>query len=51
MTQSTIGFIVALVALLVVAMMLAQRYRHDHPAEGIAQWLDTHHMSWMHRKH
>ena len=51
MTQSTIGFVVALVALLIVAMMLARRYRRDHPGEGIDRWLDTHHMSWMHRRH
>jgi hypothetical protein len=51
MTQSTIGFVVALIALLLVAFMQARRYRRDHPGEGIGQWLDTHHMSWMHRRH
>jgi len=51
MTQSTIGFVVALIALLIVALLQAQRYRRDHPGGGITQWLDTHHMRWMHRKH
>ncbi|WP_175425764.1 hypothetical protein [Trinickia violacea] len=51
MTQSMISFMVGLAVLLVVAFMLAQRYMHDHKGDGMAQWLDAHHMGWMHRKH
>jgi hypothetical protein len=51
MTQSMIGFLVGLVVLVVVAMALSRRYRREHPGESVSQWLDTHHMSWMHRKH
>ena len=51
MSQSMIGFWVALVALLIVALMVVQRYRREHKAEEVNQWLDAHHMGWMHRKH
>lgn len=51
MTQSMISFWVGLVVLVVIAMALSRRYRRDHPGESLSQWLDTHHMSWMHRKH
>ncbi|MEM5327814.1 hypothetical protein VSR34_14605 [Paraburkholderia sp. JHI2823] len=52
MTQSMIGFWVGLVVLVVVAMALSRRfYRREHHGESLNQWLDTHHMSWMHRKH
>ena len=49
MTQSMIYFVVGLTVLLVAAFMVAQRYRRDHPEEGIVQWLDSHHMGWLHR--
>jgi len=49
MTQSMIYFVVGLAVLLAAAFMVAQRYRRDHPAEGMTQWLDSHHMGWMHR--
>ncbi|BAO92833.1 hypothetical protein [Caballeronia cordobensis] len=51
MTQSMISFVVGLAVLLVVAFMLAQRYMRDHNGDEMAQWLDAHHMGWMHRKH
>ncbi|WP_442808665.1 hypothetical protein [Trinickia soli] len=51
MTQSMISFVVGFAVLLVVAFMLMQRYMRDHKSEGMAQWLDAHHMRWMHRKH
>ncbi|WP_183085250.1 hypothetical protein [Trinickia fusca] len=51
MTQSMITFVVGLAVLLVVAFMLAQRYMHDHKGDEMVQWLDAHHMGWMHRKH
>jgi hypothetical protein len=51
MTQSMISFWVGLVVIVVVASALSRRYRRDHPGESLGQWLDTHHMSWMHRKH
>jgi hypothetical protein len=51
MTQSMIGFLVGLAALLIVGFMVVWRYRRDHPAEGITEWLDAHHMGWMHHKH
>ncbi|WP_180735500.1 hypothetical protein [Paraburkholderia sp. PGU19] len=49
MTQSVIYFVVGLAVLLVAGFMVAQRYRRDHPEEGMAQWLDSHHMGWLHR--
>ncbi|WP_169739144.1 hypothetical protein [Paraburkholderia nodosa] len=51
MTQSMISFWVGLVVLVVVAMAISRRYRREHPEESLNQWLDTHHMRWMHRKH
>lgn len=48
MSQSMIYFVVGLAVLLVAGFMVAQRYRRDHP-EGMAQWLDSHHLSWLHR--
>jgi hypothetical protein len=51
MSQSMIGFMVGLVVLVVVAFALARRYRVEHPGEGVTQWLDAHHMRWMHRRH
>ncbi|CAD6560846.1 hypothetical protein LMG27952_07265 [Paraburkholderia hiiakae] len=51
MTQSMISFWVGLVVLVVIAMTLSRRYRRDHPGESLNQWLDAHHMNWMHRKH
>ncbi|CAD6559950.1 hypothetical protein LMG28727_06988 [Paraburkholderia kirstenboschensis] len=49
MTQSMISFVVGLAVLLVAGFMVAQRHRHDHPEEGMVQWLDSHHMGWIHR--
>ncbi|WP_167455807.1 hypothetical protein [Paraburkholderia caledonica] len=51
MTQSMISFVVGLAVLLVVAFVLAQRYMRDHKSDEMVQWLDAHHMGWMHRKH
>ncbi|MCP3708684.1 hypothetical protein M3I54_17070 [Paraburkholderia sp. CNPSo 3274] len=51
MSQSMIGVVVGLVVLVVVAFALARRYTVEHPGEGVTQWLDAHHMRWMHRKH
>ncbi|WP_188131184.1 hypothetical protein WN982_21430 [Paraburkholderia sp. IMGN_8] len=51
MTQSMISFVVGLAVLLVVGFMLARRYMRDHPGEGMVQWLDAHHMGWLHHKH
>jgi len=51
MSQSMISFWVALAVVLVVAFALARRYRSEHAGQGMVQWLDAHHMSWMHRKH
>ena len=51
MAQSMISVWVGLVVLVVVAWALSRRYRHEHPGESLNQWLDAHHMSWMHRKH
>ncbi|GAB6851455.1 hypothetical protein [Paraburkholderia kururiensis] len=51
MTQSMISVVVGLAVLLVVAFMLAQRYMRDHKGDKMVQWLDGHHMGWMHRKH
>jgi hypothetical protein len=50
MTQSMIGFIVAIVALLIAGFMVARRYGRDHPAAGTTRWLDTHHINWMSHK-
>ena len=51
MPQSMLSFSVALLALLIVAFMVVQRYRREHKAEEVNQWLNAHHMGWMHRKH
>ena len=56
MTQSMIGFVVGLAVLIVIAAVLGRRYRRDHPEDPsaslrIREWLDTHHMSWLHHKH
>jgi hypothetical protein len=51
MTQSMIGLVVGCAVVVVVAVALARRYRSEHPDEGMIQWLDSHHMGWMHRKH
>ena len=51
MSQSMIGFVVGLVVLSVLVFALARRYRVEHPGEGMIQWMDSHHMRWMHRKH
>jgi hypothetical protein len=51
MSQSMMSFWVVLAVVLMVAFVLARRYRVKHPGEGMVQWLDAHHMSWMHRKH
>jgi hypothetical protein len=48
MTQSMISFVVGLAVVLVAGFMVARRYRRDHPDEGMGQWLDAHHMSWLH---
>ncbi|MFL9907365.1 hypothetical protein [Paraburkholderia sp. RL17-337-BIB-A] len=52
MTDSMISFLVGLAVVLVVAaVMLARRYMRDHKGEGMSQWLDAHHMGWMHHRH
>jgi hypothetical protein len=51
MSQSMISFWVGLAVVLMIALVLAQRYRDEHPDEGWVRWLDAHHMSWMHRRH
>ncbi|WP_193727054.1 hypothetical protein [Burkholderia sp. BE17] len=51
MTQSMISFVVGLAVVLAIVVMLALRYLRDHKGEGMIQWLDAHHMSWMHHKH
>jgi len=51
MSDSMISFLVGLAVVVIVAFVLVRRYKGEHPGEGIGQWLDAHHMSWMHRKH
>jgi len=51
MSQSLIGWVVGCASVAVVAFALARRYKSEHPYEGMRQWLDSHHMGWMHRKH
>jgi len=51
MTQSMISFVVGLAVLLAVGFMLVRRYMRDHPGEEMVQWLDAHHMGWLHHKH
>ncbi|MGF6596664.1 hypothetical protein P3T23_001375 [Paraburkholderia sp. GAS448] len=49
MTESMLSFLVGLAILLaVLAFALARRYLRERKGEGMAQWLDTHHMGWMH---
>lgn len=51
MSQSMIGVVVGLVVFAVVVVALVRRYRVEHPGEGKFQWMDSHPMRWMHRKH
>lgn len=51
MTQSVISFWVGLVVLVVIALAVSRHYRRGPSGESLGRWLDTHHMSWMHRKH
>lgn len=51
MSQSMISFWVGVAVVLVVASAIVRRYRGEHPGASMGQWLDAHHMSWMHRKH
>jgi hypothetical protein len=44
-----IYFVVGLAVLFIAAFMVAQRYRRDHPAQGMAQWLHSHHTDWLRR--
>lgn len=39
-----------LAVLLVAGFMVAQQYRRDHPEERMTEWLDSHHMGWLHRR-
>jgi hypothetical protein len=48
MTQSMMGFVVGLLALLAIGVIVVRRYRQDHPEQKFVQWLDAHHMGWMH---
>jgi hypothetical protein len=49
MTQSMIYFVVGLAIVLAAVLMVARRYRREHPADGMTHWLDSHHMGWLHR--
>ncbi|WP_175964990.1 hypothetical protein [Burkholderia sp. BCC0322] len=51
MTQSMIGWVVGLAVIAVVAVALARRFQSEHPGMHVVQWLDSHHLGWMHRKH
>ncbi|CAB3803353.1 hypothetical protein [Pararobbsia alpina] len=51
MTESMIGFVVGLAVVLAFVIILARRYWRNHRGEGMAQWLDAHHMGWMHHRH
>jgi hypothetical protein len=51
MTESMISFVVGLAVVLVVAVIMARHYIRDHKGEGLSQWLDAHHMGWMHHRH
>ncbi|OTP71517.1 hypothetical protein PAMC26577_23990 [Caballeronia sordidicola] len=56
MTQSMIGFVAGLAILIVMAAVSGRRYRRDHPENPIHtarmhEWLDSHHMSWLHHRH
>ncbi|SMG34718.1 hypothetical protein [Paraburkholderia susongensis] len=51
MTQSMIGFLVAVAVLLAAAFVFARRYMRAHSGESMSQWLDAHHMGWMHHRH
>jgi len=48
MTQSMMGWVLGLVVLLAIGILVVRRFRQDHPAEEVDQWLDAHHMGWMH---
>ena len=49
MTQSMIYLVVGLAVALVAVLLVAQRYRRDHRGERMTQWLDSHHMGWLHQ--
>jgi hypothetical protein len=51
MTQSMMGFLVGVAVLLAVAFVFVRRYMRAHPGESMGQWLDAHHMGWMHHRH
>ncbi|MCA8217583.1 hypothetical protein LGN20_27110 [Burkholderia cepacia] len=51
MTQSMIGWVVGLAVVAVVAVALARRYQSEHSSKEVVQWLDSHHLGWIHRKH
>ena len=50
-SQSLIGWVVGFATVAVVAFAFAHRYSNEHPDERMVQWLDSHHMGWMHGKH
>jgi hypothetical protein len=50
MTQSMIGVVVGCAVVAIFTVALARRYQSEHPGEGMVQWLNSHHMGWMHRK-
>ncbi|MBB3262312.1 hypothetical protein F4827_007102 [Paraburkholderia bannensis] len=50
MSQSMISVVVGLGVFLVILIVLFRRYRIEHPGEGMFQWMDSHHMRWMHRR-
>ncbi|HIH2747047.1 TPA: hypothetical protein ACYLN4_002791 [Burkholderia lata] len=51
MTQSMIGWVVGFAVVAVVAVALARRYQSEHSSMEVVQWLDSHHLGWIHRKH
>jgi hypothetical protein len=56
MTESMIGSVVVLAVLIGIAAIGGRRYRREHPedqsgAVRMREWMDSHHMSWMHHKH
>ncbi|CAN7324370.1 hypothetical protein [Caballeronia sp. 15715] len=56
MTESMIGFVVGLAVMIGIAAVMGRRYRREHPEDDsgrirMHEWLDSHHMSWMHHKH
>jgi len=49
MSDLTTSFLAGVAILLAVgAFRLARRYMRDNQGEGMTQWLDAHHMGWMH---